>query len=207
MVKRTFLAFLLAFSVVALARAEKNFVPAGTTLHCRLTQPLSTRLNFQGDPFTASVTEPLVVNGQQVIPVGSTLEGRIGRMERPGHIKGVGEIRLSAEKITLPNGRSFPVNAILLTAYGAEGAKVVGEEGVVKGPNSRIDDLKEIGGGVAAGGILGALFGGLHGTVVGATVGGVAGFADRLRRRGKDLNLPTGTQLEYQLTRPLEIDG
>jgi hypothetical protein len=33
----------------------------------------------------------------------------------------------------------------------------------------------------------------------------VVGLADRLRRRGKDLTLPSGTQLNYQLTRDLVV--
>lgn len=206
MVKRAFwVACGIALSV-SLARAETISIPAGTTVNCRLLQTLSTKLNYQGDLFTATVSEPVEIDGRQVIPIGAILEGRILRMRRPGRIKGVGEMRLSAEKITFPNGRSFLMSAVLLSAYGAEGARVVGDEGKVKGPNSRKADMKEIGGGMAVGGAVGTIFGGgFHGTVVGATVGGVVGLADRLRRRGRDLTLPSGTQLNYQLTRNLIV--
>ncbi len=206
MVKGALFVVFLVGSTASLARAEKFAVPAGTLLHCRLTQTLSTRLNYQGDPFTASVSEPLIFSGHDVIPAGATLEGRIVWMERPGRIKGVGEMRLSAEKVTFPDGRTFPLNAILVTAYGAEGARVVGEEGRVKGPSSRLKELEEVGIGVGAGGFLGTLIGGFHGAVVGGAVGGVAGFVDHLRRGGQHLTLPMGTQLNYQLTRSLEIN-
>lgn len=205
MVKRALLTVVLAALSVSPVQAEQQSVPAGTTLHCRLSQTLTTALNFQGDPFTATVTEPLVIDGEHVIPVGSTIEGRIARMERPGRIRGVGQMRLSPERITFPDGRSYPMTAILLSVYGAEGAKVAGEEGRVKGPSSRFKDVQGVGAGMAVGGVVGTAFGGFHGTVVGATVGGVAGFFDRLRRRGKELTLPTGTQLSYQLTRSLAI--
>jgi hypothetical protein len=36
-------------------------------------------------------------------------------------------------------------------------------------------------------------------------VGLTATTVDRLRRRGKDLTIPAGTQLNYQLTRELSI--
>ena len=205
MVKRALFIALLACLSLPLAGAEKYAISSGTTFHCRLTQTLTTQLNFQGDPYTATVSEPLVIDGQEVIPVGATLEGRIARMQRPGRIKGVGEMRLTAEKITFPDGRSFPVNAILIDAHGASGAKVAGEDGRVKGPSSRIADLEEIGAGVAAGGVLGTIFGGFHGTVVGGVVGGTVGALDRLRRRGAELTLPSGTQVSYQLTRSLEV--
>jgi hypothetical protein len=201
MVKRAFWIACTITLSVSLAQAESISIPAGTTVNCRLLQTLSTKLNFQGDPFTATVTEPVEISGQRVIPVGAFLEARILRMRR----KGVGEMRLSAEKITFPDGRSFSLSAVLLNAYGAEGARVVGDEGKVKGPNSRKADMKEIGGGMAVGGVVGTIFGGLHGTVVGATLGGVVGLADRLRRRGRDLTLPSGTQLNYLLTRDLVV--
>ena len=38
-----------------------------------------------------------------------------------------------------------------------------------------------------------------------AAVGGTAGIVDRIRRGGKDLTLPAGTQLNYQLSRSLEV--
>jgi hypothetical protein len=208
MVKRAllpvFLAVLSSPLILAesLPRGEKVSVPAGTTLHSRLAQTLNTKLNFQGDSFTATITEPLIMEGRDVIPVGSILEGRIARLERPGRVKGVGQMRLTAEKISFPDGRSFPLSAILVTAYGAEKARVVGTEGTVKGPSSRLQDVEEIGGGTVLGGIMGLLF---HHPLLGATVGGTAGFVDRLRRRGKQLTIPSGTQLNYQLTRALEI--
>jgi hypothetical protein len=208
MVKRVLLALsLIPFCGTLLpaespARGERISIPSGTMLHCRTIQTLTTKLNFQGDTFTANVAEPVLVDGHEAIPAGTTVEGRIALMERPGHIKGVGRMRLTAERITFPDGRSFPLGGMLLTAYGAENARVVGSEGIVKGPNSRLSEAKEIGAGTAAGGVLGLIF---YHPLIGAAVGGTAGFVDRLRRRGKDLIIPAGTQLNYQLTRPLEL--
>lgn len=196
------LTLLIATMVFAdsLPRGEKFSIPAGTTLHCRLTQTLTTKLNYQGDPFTATVSEPIVMNGRDVIPVGATIEGRIAYLSRPGRVRGVGEMRLNAERISLADGRSLPLSAVLMSAYGAEDTKVTGGEGLVKGPSSRIESFTEIAAGMGGGTLVGLLF--AH-PVVGMTVGGAAGFVDRVRRRGKDLTLPMGTQLNYQLTREL----
>jgi hypothetical protein len=209
MVKRALLAVLLAGFSIPIAHAEtlkqgeKTSVPAGTMLHCRVTQTITTKLNFQGDSFAATISEPVLMDGHEVIPVGATLEGRIVQLTQPGRVKGVAEMRLTAEKITFADGRSVPLNATLLTAYGADGAKVVGSEGTVKGPSVRRKDLAVVGGATTAGGLVGMLF---NHPWIGATVGGTAALVDRLRRRGPDLTIPSGTQLNYQLTRPLEVD-
>jgi type IV secretion system protein VirB10 len=208
MVKRALLAVLLATAGISFAYAETPeeteplSVPAGTMLHCRTTKTLTTKLNSQGDAFTINVAEPVSVNGRVVVPVGSTLAGRITLMARPGRIKGVGQMRLTVEQITLPDGRSFPLAATLMTAYGVANVKVVGSEGLVKGPNSHAPDFEEIGAGTAGGAVLGLIF--AH-PVIGATVGFTATTVDRMRRRGKDLTIPVGTQLNYQLTRELAI--
>ncbi len=205
MVKRALLFAIAVLDSVSFAQGETFTIPAGTTLHCRLTQTISTTLNFQGDAFTANVTEPYIVNGHEIIPVGSTITGRIADLIRPGRIKGVGEMRLTAEQISFPDGRIAQINAVLLTTYGADGVKVDSEEGLVRGPSSRFKDLREIGLGMGGGGFVGTLLGGFHGAVIGGAIVGGAALADTLRKRGTDLTLPTGTQLNYQLTRPLLV--
>jgi hypothetical protein len=204
MVKRVLLSAALVVYGVSFAAAAKNSVPAGSVIHCRLTQTLSTFMNAEGDPFTANVSEPVMIDGQEVIPVGAKIEGRIAQLQRPGRIRGVGEMRLVADKVVMPDGSTYPLSAILAAIYGAE-AKVHGEEGLVKGPNSRLRTAEEVGAGMGGGGLIGTLFGGFTGTLVGGAIGGAAGFVDTMRKRGTDLALPTGTQLNYQLTRDLNV--
>ena len=58
MVKRALFA-VLTFSLGApfLAGATEA-VPSGSTIHCRLSQTLNTKLNFRGDTFTATFLGP-----------------------------------------------------------------------------------------------------------------------------------------------------
>ena len=208
MVKSVCLAVLLTVSVASFLQAESTVrgeqvtIPAGTVLHSRISQTLTTKLNYQNDRFTATVSEPLMVGGREVIPVGAIIEGHIVRFERPGRVRGGGQMRLSPERITFPDGRSFPMSATLMSAFGADNAKVVGSEGTLKGLRSRTPEIQEIAGGSAVGTIIGVI---AHRPFVGMALGGTAGFVDRIRRGGKDLNIPTGTQLNYQLTRSLDI--
>ena len=205
MVKRAALVFSLVLLCAGVEMAANLTIPPGTIFHCRLSQTLSTASNTQGQLFAATLVEPLVVNGNQVVPSGSTIRGRIASLDRPGHVKGVGKMLLSPETLAFPNGQTFTINAVLLHAYGAPGARIANPEGVVRGPNARMRDLKEVGLGIGGGGLLGTLIGGFHGTVIGGVIGGAAGLVDSFRRRGPDLTLPRGTELKFELSRQLVV--
>ena len=205
MVKRALLCLFLTVCFTAALAAESHTVAAGSKLNCRLTQTLSTKSNFQNDPFQARVSEPLYVGNDAVIPVGSVIDGRIAWLVKPGRIRGVGEMRLDIDQITFPDGRKLTLSAVLSNAYGAPGAKVGGEEGYVKGPSSKLRDVQMAMLGMGGGGFVGLLIAGPQGAVIGGAIVGGALIGDSMRRRGTDLTLPTGTQLEYQLTREVLV--
>jgi len=205
MVKRAALVISLIILSAWAVMAANFTVPPGTILNCRLSQTLSTATNLQGQLFAATLAEPLTVNGTQIVPAGATIRGRIGSLSRPGRIKGVGEILLVPETLAFPNGQTFTMNAVLLEEYGAPDARIANPEGVVRGANARMRDLKEIGIGIGGGGLLGTMLGGLHGTFVGGVIGGAAGLVDSFTRRGPDLTLPRGTELKFQLNRQLVV--
>jgi hypothetical protein len=202
MVKRALFAVLFFSFGVRLAAGATQTVPSGRTIHCRLSQTLNTELNFRGDPFTAMVTEPFMLNGQEVIPYGSILEGRLADVQRPGRVKGVGWMRLTVAQVKLPDGRSFPLNAVLMNAYGPKNVEVKGNEGRVDGPSAKRKTALVVGGLAGGGSLVGLIFG--H-PFVGMAVGGTVGVVDRMAKRGPDLTLPAGTLLDYQLTRELVI--
>lgn len=205
MVKRAVLVLPLIFLSAWAGRAATLTVPPGTVLNCRLSQTLSTALNTQGQLFAATLVEPLVVNGNQVVPSGATIRGRIASLNRPGRIKGAGKMLLSPETLAFPNGQTFTINAVLLRAYGAPGTRIANPEGVIRGPGGRLRDLKEVGIGIGGGGLLGTMIGGFHGAFIGGLIGGTAGLVDSLRRRGPDLTLPRGMELKFQLNRQLVV--
>ncbi|HET7101755.1 MAG TPA: hypothetical protein VFJ52_11440 [Terriglobia bacterium] len=205
MVKRAVLVLSLFVLSTCAGMAATLTVPPGTVLNCKLSQTLSTALNTQGQLFAATLAEPLVVNGNQIVPAGATIRGRIASLNRPGRIKGVGKMLLVPETLALPNGQTFTMSAVLLHAYGAPDARIANPEGVVRGPDARMRDLKEVGVGIGGGGLLGTMIGGFHGAFVGGVIGGAAGLVDSLRRRGPDLTLPRGTELKFQLSRQLVV--
>jgi hypothetical protein len=205
MVKRALLCLFLTVCFVSALAAQSHTVAAGSKLNCRLTQTISTKTNFQNDPFQARVSEPLYVGNDTVIPVGSVIDGRIAWLVKPGRVRGVGEMRLDIDQVTFPDGRKLSLTAVLANAYGAPETKVSGEEGYVKGPSSKFRDVQMAMLGMGGGGFVGLLVGGGQGAAIGVAIGGGAMLADSMRRRGADLTLPTGTLLEYQLTRELVV--
>ena len=189
-------------ALAAVAEEQTVTLPAGSTLHVRLTTTLSTRSNEQGDPFSAKVVEPIIYEGEEVVPAGSILEGRVAFVKTPGRVKGVGEMRLVAETITTPEDVKYTIAAGLEEAQGAEGAKVKDEEGTIKASGkSKKGAAVETGVGAGAGAGAGAIGAGGSGALYGAGIGAAAGLIHTLFKRHKDIILPQGTELTFVIQR------
>lgn len=139
---------------------QRPMLPAGSILRVRLKTTLSDKTNKNGDPFTALLYEPVTANGEEVIPAGSIVSGHVAFVKESGRVKGVAEMRLVADSITLPEGDAhYNLSASLDDAQGADCLKVANaEEGTIKGcGKSAKNTLKNtaIGAGAgAAGGLM-----------------------------------------------------
>src|SRR5579871_6029918 len=58
-------------------------LPAGTAVKMKLETPLSTHMTRAGDTFAGRVTEPVMVSGKTMIPVGSSIWGRVLMVDDP----------------------------------------------------------------------------------------------------------------------------
>lgn len=191
----------LIFPALSPCADESLTIPAGSTLHVRLTTTLSTRTNQNGDPWAGKVIEPIFANAQELVSGGSTAEGRVTFVKAPGRVKGVAEMRLVLETITTVEGFHYSVAAALEEAQGAEGARVKDEEGTIKGTTSKKADAVSVGvgGGVGAG--VGAMGAGGQGALYGAGIGAAAMAVRSLFKRGKDIILTQGTELTFVIPR------
>ncbi len=208
---RHIMVFLLAGMVIVPAewmfgQATQTYtIPDGTRILSRLETTLNSRTNRQGDRFTAKVTESIRVAGKEVIPVGTTIEGRVAEVKSAGRVKGRSEMNLSYERLIFPNGVSETIVASQADLDEKEKEQIDRKEGTIKGESSRKRDAAEVGGGAAAGAGIGAIAGGGKGSAIGAGVGGLLGLADSMRRKGKEIELPAGTRFVIRLDRPLTI--
>jgi len=177
-------------------------VPAGTALMVRLDTTLATFSNRVGDPFQARVTQPVIVNGATVIPVGSTVEGRVTKVTEPRRISGKPTIGILPEAVILPGGQRYFLDATL-TDTNIRGTDV-DQEGQFKGETRDRRDNLEAGGGTAGGMLIGGLIGGGPGVLIGGAIGAGSATAHWLATHRSAI-LPSGTQLTLELNRPLTM--
>ncbi len=167
----------------------------GTQLKVRLSTPINTKTNREGDEFTATVMDPRDFSE-------ATIVGHIAKINRSGRATGKTEVALSFDSITLRDGRSSPLDAQVDRVYESETVKTVDEEGNVQ-TGSRTKDTATRGvGGAAVGAIIGAIAGGGKGAAIGAIIGGVAGAGSVYVQGNKDLILEPGTEMLIHVNAP-----
>lgn len=192
-----------ALLATMLAAQTSSPVPAGTALMVRLDTTLATFSNRVGDPFQAKVTQAIVVNGNTVIPVGATVEGRVTKVTEPRRISGKPTIGILPETVVLPTGERYYLDATL-TDTNIPGTDV-SSEGQFKGTGHDRRDQLEAGGGTAGGMLIGGLIGGPPGVLIGGIVGAGSTTAHWLSKH-RSATLPAGTQLTLELNRPLMMN-
>jgi hypothetical protein len=198
---------LVVLSVVLLvvsAVAQNNIsLPAGTSMKVKLENALTTFSSKSGDPFSARVTEAVMLGGKPVIPVGATVQGRVTKTSEPRRIAGKPTIAILPETVVLPNGEHYMLNAALVDTSVRNGTDV-NNEGQFKGKGHDGKDMTEIGMGTGGGMLVGGLIGGGKGVLIGGAVGATATVAHWLSKRSSTM-LPAGTELVMELSRPLAM--
>jgi hypothetical protein len=174
----------------------------GTRIVLQLNDHLSTKLNKEGDVFTASVVTPVYLRERLAIPKGSVLTGSVSRLQRPGRFRGRAAMNLLFESIRPPGKTAVPVTATLVRVDEEGGP---GPEGGISGEGSVGKDAGTVAKPGLAGAGIGALVGGGKGAAIGAGIGAAAGLATVFATRGKDLELKRGSTLEIVLDRPLSL--
>src|SRR5271166_6364416 len=141
---------LLSLALLAMSAVAQNNIslPAGTSMKVKLESALTTFSSKSGDPFSARVTEAVMLEGKPVIPVGATVQGRVTKVSEPRRIAGRPTIAIFPETVVLPNGEHYVLNAT-----------DVNEEGQFKGKGHDGQDLTEIGMGTGGGMLVGGLIG------------------------------------------------
>lgn len=193
--------------------AAANLVPAGTVLHLRLQNALSTSSSQANEPFAATVTQPVQSSsGQVLIPQGSVVLGHVGQVHAASGLSGESTMQLKFEQIRLPGGHTTQLRATV-AKVGQQGSGVghaVGQ--VVEGtpsanPEGQVQQsrTRSTVGNVAAGGAVGALLGAILGGGKGAAIGTAAGagLGAYLGSKHGPLNLPAGTPITIRLSEPV----
>jgi hypothetical protein len=165
---------------------------------------ISSKTARVGDRFTATVTEPVYSNtGVVVIPVGSTVNGRVDTVVQAKKGGDPGQISVSFVSVRLPNGATRAINGSL-TDLNTKNAKS-DNEGTASGDDRKNDKLIFIGGGAGGGAILGGLIGGGKGAAVGAILGGLGGLAGERFTKGEEAEVKSGTEFGVYLNQSISM--
>src|ERR1700733_3042905 len=202
MKKCMILASTLLAAATVLAQTSAS-VPSGTALMVKLQTTLATFSNKVGDPFQGRLDQPVVLNGQTLLPAGTIVEGRITKVSEPRRIAGKATLGILPEAVILPTGERYFLDATLIDTNIGSGTDV-NTEGQFKGSGHDRRDQLEVGGGAAGGMLIGGLVGGPPGVLVGGVVGAGSTTAYWLTKHHSAV-LPAGTQLTLELNRPLSL--
>jgi hypothetical protein len=190
------------FLMASLAWAQ-TALPIRTAVKMKLETTLATFSSKAGDPFSARVTDPVVIDGKTVIPIGTTVEGRVTKANEPRRIAGKPTIAIFPENLILPNGDRLTLNATLVDTNAGHGADV-NQEGQFKGDGYDGKDLTEIGMGTGGGMLIGGLAAGGKGLLIGGAVAATVTVAHWLGKH-RSATLPAGTELVMELSRPMTV--
>lgn len=171
-------------------RMETVVVPDGTSVVASLDTWLSTETNHSGDPFTATTTEPIMVDGRTAVPSGAQIHGVLRDVQASGRTRGRAQMTLTYETIVDPLGNTLRISALPLTLQAASATG---------------GDVEKI----IAGGVLGAIIGGItgggKGAAIGAGAGAGAGTVLVLATKGDEVELEAGQRMNVHLTSSMSI--
>jgi hypothetical protein len=164
-------------------------IPQGTVVRVRLDEAVDTRRNRAGDGVTATLYEPIVIDGQAVVPAGTRFAGHVTVADASGRLKGRAHIGVALDSFEL-QGRRYRVTTTDVERASNAHKK---RNGIL------------IGGAAGLGTLLGAIAGGPKGALIGAGAGAAAGTAGAAATGKLQVGIPAETILRFTLRRPVEV--
>lgn len=169
-------------------------IAPGTFLTVRVDQLLSSDHNHAGDAFSATLVNPVVVNGIVVAERGQTIAGRVSEAQKAGRVSGTSRLGVELTDLTLVDGSQAPVHTTLVNRNGR---------------TSHGRDAVGIGAATGVGAIIGAgaagPFDAGEGAAVGAGVGAAAGIIGVLLTRGHQTTISPEHVLTFRVENPIVV--
>jgi hypothetical protein len=173
----------------AAPRPRPIVVPAETVISVVLDEPVGSKISQPGQTFTASVREPVEVDGRVAIPKGARASGIVKDAKPAGRFKGGASLELTLTSIEI-HGENYDVHT-------------TAPDETSKGKGKRTAVL--VGGGAGGGALIGGLAGGGKGALIGGLIGAAAGTGGAGLTGNRDITLPAETPITFKLVERLEI--
>lgn len=182
-----FVWILAALPVIWSAEPPSITLPAGTEIAIRTVNRINSKRADLRTEYPASLDDPIVVNGETVVPANANAFLRVIELHSPG----------MTHRASL---------SMTLVAVMVNGQRVMLETGKVDSAAGSQAKRTALGaaGGAASGAVIGALAGGGLGAAVGAGVG-AAGGAIAGKLSGKGVEIAPETRFTYRLIEPAVI--
>jgi type IV secretion system protein VirB10 len=187
---------------------EAYTLAAGTRIAVVLKHAISTKSARENDPVYAETSFPVVSNGRIVIPVGTYVQGVIQRSQRPGRVKGRGELVIHFNTLIFPSGYTLLLPGAIDNVPGAEKTGMKDKkEGTVESQSTKGKDAGTIASTAGTGAALGAVVArSAGGAGVGGLLGAGVGLASVLLTRGSDVRIESGTLVDMVLERSIIVE-
>jgi hypothetical protein len=171
-------------------KPEPVTIAAGTPIRIRTQTELSTKSAKAGDNFTATLAEPLEIEGKLIAPRGTQVEGRVVNSDPGGRVKGLATISVRLTRLRVGDHNvAIETRAIARQAHA-----------------TKRKDAAKIGIGAGIGAAIGAIAGGGEGAAIGAAGGGAAGTGVVLATRGDPAVIAAESVLTFKLTSPVTVE-
>ncbi len=102
-------------------------IPIGTTLTVRLSEELGSKISEDGQSFSGTLDQDVVVGGQTVMPAGTSVSGKVVSAKPVGALHGEAELQLKLTSVKLNDG-----NVHVSTATHSFGPQIKGKSKVGK---------------------------------------------------------------------------
>ena len=173
-------------------------ITSGTKLNVYLQTSINTATAYKGDQVIGVLMQDLVYNGVVVFPQGSLVYGILTKAVHAAYGSRNGKVVIEFNQIVTPDNKTYAISTDKIDF-------AVSNDGKVKSVVTNAATGAIIG---ALGGLIyAALSGGNIGTAaaIGAGVGAGTGLAGSALEQGVDAEIPSFTEMEVVLTRPINV--
>lgn len=181
-------------------------IPAGTQVLMVLKSPLHTTSGTAGSGLYLETLYPVVQSNGVVIPAHTQVQGTVEANERPGHLKRTSEFRFHFTTLIFPNNLVMPINGVLQSIPGARNIRTRSDDRTLKPVDQTEKVVTPVAASTVGGAIIGAHRGFGIGLFPGAGLGAALGLGAVLLKRGDEIYLPQGTNVEMILQSPFSLD-